>query len=778
MKLKHNAWWLVPVVSLSGFSCKEKPKTVESGTEEKSMVDKVVETVKEAVTPGADSKLSAEERAAKVGFAKYLPKDTEALISVYDAKGSAEKLQALEVVGLIMANAGGMGMGAQELEMVPEDAIVPEEEMLEEDVIEVPEAEQADEPGEEAPMAEGGGPWTLLGQEVTIAMGKSTADQAGNLMTFNRRMGYLQAKAMGTAVASAAKGGDMEMVGELLQDEMGAGLLKAIIKDSESGTDLFDKTEMPPMYLAFRAKEGELEQAAQLVASGMSFFGMAGEMAAPVEFETGGVKLSGFTLLGEKVAEAMEEERENMERDLDAETVDALLRSIRSKNLTVATGTIDNYVVVVIGGDKDKLVLESEIGNSFVSTDELKFSDAFADKQLVSLMYGKKDILQQMITQSGGLSSYSIGFRDGISGSEGLGDTRDIEGLLQIIADREKALLELGSYADSGLVAFVDEGLKVESFGGYDKGALDWKAKTKLAHLGKTGDPLMFFNMASDATYDERIGGYVEAIFETAFAIAEKAAELDIDSRDMREFKEAKKMFDENFSADVVGLYDALSGPFSEGLGHEMAFVVDLGGAFPAIPGIPQAVVDEAKSPRITYIAPVEDRSKLATAWDEMNTRTTSILAKISEMSGEKIPMQKPISSEKDGMTTWFFSFPFFQDDFMPSVTVSDDWFAASTSKTRALDLMGKAKAGGAEGEGLVFHVNFNALTGYAKDTLALIDKNSAEIFPNEYKLGKFNREKGEMLEVIEACEEFDSLDWTSREENGYLRTSIHFKTK
>ena len=109
--MRHNAWWLVPVVSLTGFSCKEKPKTAEGETEEKSMVGEVIETVKEAVTPGADSKLSAEERAAKVGFAKYLPKDTEALLSVYDAKGSAEKIQALEVVSLIMAQAGGMGMG-------------------------------------------------------------------------------------------------------------------------------------------------------------------------------------------------------------------------------------------------------------------------------------------------------------------------------------------------------------------------------------------------------------------------------------------------------------------------------------------------------------------------------------------------------------------------------------------------------------------------------------------------------------------------------------------
>ena len=48
-------------------------------------------------------------------------------------------------------------------------------------------------------------------------------------------------------------------------------------------------------------------------------------------------------------------------------------------------------------------------------------------------------------------------------------------------------------------------------------------------------------------------------------------------------------MFDGKFRPDMVALWDAFSNDFGGGLGHESALVVDLKGAAPAVPGIPQA---------------------------------------------------------------------------------------------------------------------------------------------------------------------------------------------
>lgn len=774
MKFTHSVCCAITVAVFSGVSCKEKPKTPEAAdVEEKSIVENVVETVKEVVAGASSATLSAEERAAKLGFSQYLPADTEMLLSVYSAEEIGEQLKALKLYGIIEKNTG---MG----QFVPAEPEL-EEELLEDEEVVPLDAEQDPAEEEFAPqeMESGPDPWMLLGQEVTIGLGSTTSEQAGNLLTVNRRASYFQAKAFGRAAQSYAKSGDMnDFTDSMLKDMEGEGLLTSLIQDSQSGVALLDEAVMPPLYIAFRAKEGELEQAAQLVNSSMGLFAMAGEMVEPIVIDTAGSKFSGYKIIGAKISELLDAQRESMEEDLGSETVDALVSVIAKKNLYFVSGTIGNYVVMMISGTQESLTLVSSPEESILGRDELAFADAFAEKQMLAFSYGEKKVWDEMIQQAGGLAPYALGLRDGISGGEGLGDTRDLEGMLQIVADREKALLTLSTADDSGMVAYSEDGLKVETFGGYDKGSVNWDAETTLAHLGDSGDNLLFLNSASNGAYDEKLREWLEAIVETTYAATVKLSALEVETPEFEVVRKYTDLFNGQFREDVAGLYGAVSQGLSEGLGNESVLVIDLKGSVPAVPGLPQEVVDEGKAPRITFISPVTDRAKLSSSWEMINTRATSILGKVSEMAGEKIPMQKPMSSEKNDTVTWFFPFPFFQDDFLPSITLSDKWFAASTSKTQATDLINKAEAGGENGSGVRFYVNFTALSQYADEMLTVVEKNSAEIFTKEYDLENFNRYKAEIKEVIDACAEFDSLTWRSVKENGTIRRTIHFKTK
>jgi len=133
--------------------------------------------------------------------------------------------------------------------------------------------------------------------------------------------------------------------------------------------------------------------------------------------------------------------------------------------------------------------------------------------------------------------------------------------------------------------------------------------------------------------------------------------------------------------------------------------------------------------------------------------------------------MQKPISSEKDGFTTWFFSMPFFNDDFIPSVTVGDKWFAASTSKNQALDLIHKADKGGETRNGAWLSVNFNALRKFSDETVKVLEKNKDALHMDAADLKKAGK-------YIAACEDMDKLTMHVRREDGKLRSSVHFKTR
>lgn len=768
---------ILAIAAIALAACKEKPKPVSvDKPAEITVVDGEKTETKQPDAPKKPEEvkkeklvLSPEERAAKLGFAKHLPADTEMLLSAFQIKESYEKMKALKAVSVFQEEMARMNPGAEAAEEMLEDG--PGLEL---------EAEQAEEDGNAGEMPDDEMPeepsaWTLLSEEVTLAFGKSSGEQMGHLLKINERVTYYQFVAIGKAMQALLMTGDVEAFTLAMAENVQQESLTKFIEDPQSGLALLDKTVFPPMYIAFRAKEGELEKAAEMVSGSMAFFGMAGEMATPVEFETGGSKFTGYKLLGAKMAEMMSASREAMEQTMKPEIVDGMLATLAKKNMVFATGTIGDYVVVMIGGDEASMQLVSDPKDSLGSSPKMSFVDEFGDKPFISVSYGDQQALKTVVENAGGLGAYAMGFREGIAGSE---DLADVQEMLRLFADREKALLAMGSTTTYGMVAYLDQGLKIDSFGGHDKGGVDWSAPTRLAHLGDSPDNLLFLNYPGNAAYSAEMKQYLELITEISYSMAKKLSTLEMEDPDMQKMKETLKMFDKDFREDAVGIYQAAAGDMADGLGQESALVIDMKGAMPAIAGIPQEVVNEAKAPRMSMICPVTDRDKLKSGWAKMNSHTTTLLAKLSEMSGTEIPMQKPISSEKDGMVTWFIALPFTQDDFMPSVTLNDKWFAASTSKLQATDLIKKAEAGGESGQGITFRVNFNVMSNYSEEMFKVFEKNANTLIKDEAALKEFTDNKSSILKMIDATREFDSLTWDVRKEEGVVRGRMHFKMK
>ncbi len=762
--MKNRAkWLLIPVVAVGLGSCgkKEEAKTPEAAAAA------VVEAAKEAGLPVPSvpaSKSSLDERAAKLGFAKHLPQDTEMVLAVYNGTKISERAQNTKLWKLIGSEMGGAFGGG----------MIPGPDDIDDEDLEIPEVEQEDEEPL-ADEAEPAGPEAFLGTEVTLAMGKTTGEQLGNLMNVSRRLNYFQMRGIAKSVVALAKAGDLDGLADAYGSSMGPELFKDLLNDSESGISSIEKATMPPIYVAFRASEKQRPQVAQTIASSVESMNMfLAEMVEPAKIEAGGSTFEGVKIVGSKVAAKMTEDRESMEEDMDAATADRLIAAVGKKDLIVVSGTVGDYVLLFIGGSADDLKLASSPTESLLSGNALAFGDAYLSKDLAALSYGQKEAMEFIVKSAGGIADMTNGLRDGLSGANGLGNTRDLEALFQIVAEREAAIRKLTTVDHSGMIAYFEEGLKIESFGGTDYGMFDFKTTNKLAALGDADDVLLFADATVDADYDQKSHEFIEALLETTYALGMKVAEVQSDEGEMAQFKGMTKMFDEKFRPDLVALWDAFSGDFGSSLGGESALVIDLKGSAPAIPGIAQSIVDKAKVPRISVIAPVTDRAKLSGSWDKMNTTLTSTLGKISEMTGAEIPMQKPLSSEKNGNTTWFFPMPFFTDDFLPSVTVGDKWFVASSSKLQALDLISKADAATEGRSGLLFSMNFKTLQTYLKDTSKLVGDNAEAITGSPLEA----EQKSQISKGISALDDLDKLTVHSRREGAMVKTSIHFKTR
>jgi len=782
MKNRAN-WLLIPTVALGLGACKKeeaaKAPEAPAAVAEKAAPNDV--PVPAAEKPKAAA-VSVEERAAKVGFAKYLPQDTEMVLAFYNGSKTAERVKASKVWKLVQEQMGAGGLGLEgmeemdveeEVEEAPEQGAEPEEQQaVEPEDAEAPVAGEA--PDADAPP-ESTGPAILFGSEFTFALGKSTGDQLGLGLNLNRRMTYYQMRDLSKALVASMKSGDFSTATMALLDASNSSLKQAM-KDPAVNPALFEKGNFPPVYAAFKVAEADRPGAALQVANMLeSINTMAADSGfiEPVKVEKAGTSFDGVKVVGAKASAKIAEGREDLDEELGAETTDQLLAALAKKDLIVVTGTLGDYVVVYLG-PPDGFALEETPAKSLVGGEALAFTDSYLSKELAALVYGQKDMLQKVMDNAGGLSDITNGFRDGLAGAEGLGDTRDLEKLLQLVGEREAALRKLAGLDSTGIIAYFEEGLKIEGYGGADNGMVDWKATNKLATLGDSNDVLLFANVTTDAGYDEKAHAYLESLVETAYAMTVKISEMPMENEEMAQFKGSVELFDTKFRPDVLALWDAFGNEFTGSLGNESALVIDMKGAAPAIPGLAQEVVDKLKIPRVSVIRPVEDRTKLSGSWDKMNSSLTSVLGKVSEMTGAEIPMQKPMSSEKNGNTTWFFPFPMFTDDFLPSVTVGDKWFVASTSKIQALDLIGQADASTITRDGAWFSMNFRTLEKYADETFKLYSENAesitgAAIDPEDEK---------KIKDAISILGDLDKLTAHSRREGSVIRSSVHFKTR
>lgn len=732
----HLLWSLFPALLLGIAGC-EKKQAPAAGAEPQTP-DQPAQVVEKDPTPVIEGEISAAKRGEMVGFARYLPQDTEYLISIHKASDATRRVMASKLWKTFAEMSG----------------IAP--------------AGELEEAGEElAEEIANSGPAMLFGQEFTLAMGKGTSDQLRHLLHLNGRFNYFQMSAMVRMLAheiASQQGGDEERAPRM--EEL---LISNMINDEQGGVELFEKLNMPPTYLAFKASDETREVLSQQITA---FLQMAAEapFLKPVEVERGKSVFTGYQVMGSKLSEMLAEEREEMEEVMSSATATRLIKAVAEKNLFILTGVHGQYVMIFLGSSADDLRLVDEVDQSLAGGTALTFCDEYASKDLLAVCYGQSEGLKSVLDKTrGSFADMSAGIRDGLANSDQFGDTRNLDALLRVVEDREAALQALGRIHGGGTIAYFEDGLKVESYGGYDAGYSNWEAENQLAVLGESPDIMLFANVTSNAQYDDKMRSYIEALLETVYAGAMKVAELPIEDGDLVQFKNYMHLFDTKFRADLLTFWDGFSNGFDGSLGQERALVVDLQGAMPAFPGLPQEVVDSAKFPRMTWIAPVVDRSRLAGSWEKMNGSMTSMAATISEMVGKEFPMQKPLSSDKDGSTTWFFPLPFFNDDFLPSVTVNDKWFAASSSKLQAVDLMDKAQAGGATTHGLVMRVDFTKLVEYAKDVADVLAKNG-----EGFGISKDDAEMA--AKAIDAFSEIDSMNIHVRREQGQLRSSFHFK--
>jgi hypothetical protein len=620
----------------------------------------------------------------------------------------------------------------------------------------------------------------FIGDEVFLATGKSTDAQTGHLMKASNRSNYYQFRGILEMVITSMKGEEPDM--EAL-DPINAQI--GLVNDAETGLALLKASEMPPSYIGVKCTKENQEKIQQAFSSMIGNLAAQNELGDALEeitMEKDGRSFKGSKLVGKKlVAQWRSNEglMERLEESLDQSTLDELFTLLGEKNVIAVTGMVNDYVVGFVGSREEDLKLAATPADSFATSDSLKFVDSFLEKNPVLVSYAKGSVLSA-ITNNSGISYLTDAFRDALA-SNGEVDTREIEALLDVVKEREREMSSDIKISDLGMVGFFEEGFKLETFGGSNTPTIIATANNKLGALGDNKDVAIFANWTANPANSIKTNEYFESLAETVYAMAKNVStwEVGAENQSFAAYTQYMTLFDESFSGHVATAWDALSTDLPAGLDNETAFVLDLNGEMPPIPNVPQELVKSGKFPRISYVTPVNDRSKLVSAWEKINQSGEGIMGEISKMMEQEQAMPKPMSSKDNGLVTWFFAGPLFTDDFAPSVTLDDKWFVVSTSKNHAVDLA-KQAAGSSSGKtGAFMRVDFDALRACAEHWVKAVDENKDAIFESNPSAAEdFTENKKMIMDGLKAFGEMDELTLHSRDEGGTPRSTIHFKTR
>ncbi len=478
MKLKKFLLPLVVSGSLVFLSCGEKKDSADSsadgGNDENNSATASTTTASPS-DPADDTpappvpEVTIEKLAASAGFAALAPKNTEGFLSVRGAYDMYESLQKTELGKLILSTMAEQGM-------------------------ELSDAEQA----EEFQMVK-----AVIGEELFAVFGDGSGDQLINLNDLGKSSNYHQMKMMVGLISSELNGEDNGAGSGVAFMSMFAGMLQ----DPKGGIDLVEKSEMPPLLVGFKVSDqGMREQFSGMIAGGIGEMLEAGDEApiAGLDTEASGVKLSGVKIDGARVAAMVDEDtREQMTQMFGArDDVDRFLKVIEKKDLFLATGVKDDYVLIYLGGSMDGFQLAASPADSLVARDEMDFLKHYADKDVRFLLYGEKEAFSKLGEGNEAFASMARGIKDGLAESDAFGDTRDVQTLLGDVARLDKELFGMIKYGRTGLVGFIEDGFKIESHSGSNKPSLDLNTPHSFSALGEMDDVVLYTNSVSNSAFN------------------------------------------------------------------------------------------------------------------------------------------------------------------------------------------------------------------------------------------------------------------------------------
>ena len=518
--------------------------------------------------------------------------------------------------------------------------------------------------------------------------------------------------------------------------------------------------EVPPVLLALNAgKQKEMLQT--LIGQGLNE--LPGEVTDKLEagkFEAGGASFDSFTLRAGKLLD--DDDKADMEREFgkafgDEEKGKALVKKLQSKSVEIAWGWLGTHFIVSIGQDHSHVKFVTAAESVLTHPDVAARAAQVAGKNPIGFTYTSQKALRAL-GELGGIFDMLAGYAE--LGKKA-GAPINLDNVIkELHALDAKADALWPNDADAAVGAlWWDGGLHAEGWGGAKPRGLDASKPLTLPSLAGDKTFIMLAGRSDDA-FSDKVWQFIEDAGVAIFSIYEK----DVKSQLPDDVRQGAAMGEAFGLPMVKELWKSVMN-FRGAMGPESAFLVNLDGAMPEIPGanIPHDIAAKGRIPRMAWISGMKDRAKLGEAWGGLKSLIGTVAALAAAQSGVNIKTE-PVA-KKDGDVEMFgFELPMDLGDVWPHAAVTPTQYFMSTSPSFTKELAAKAPAAVSPALGMKAQVNFPALWD--------LGTHWAELIPTQ-------PEEGEMIQfALGLLRCIGSLDVQCGEDAGQAHSKLHWKFK
>ncbi len=635
-KTPQCGWWTVALVAMMVVSgCKKQPAAA-------SASGSTPETIKAV----AASAVAPASRAASLGFAAHLPPTTEAYFGTINLSAHAAALKETNYFKDLTA--------------------------FLDDRVPAPAAGAAPKTPAKPKVLE-----KLGDNDFFISLGKGST----KAITTLQKISALYSEVMYRSIMSGTKPG--------VQPGSGGKdmLLLQMFKEPEMIQRLADAMasfELPPIMIGIRTDKPE-ELMKQMVPEEQ--LAIVRKKAKVSQVTT---TMSGhFTLIEGMGKDVFTEDMKKLwlaslppEASSSLPVLERTYAALQSKTMALAYGTVGGYLVVTLGSTRPDLEFVIDPAASLAARPELSVLAPYQGKNLVAVTYVEGNALQAMQSPEP-IQPIARGLLAGLKQSPVFADmAKQLEPKVAALAPLEQQM-HTKPYTTLVGVAWWDKGLHVEVDGGLSPRGLEGNKPLKFASLVDESNVVFAADYHGDPQAAAAVRAYVEAWADIARTAGLELAKANLFGENGSKMS---TWIDLEIVPQIVSFYAASKTMYGKGLGNEHAWVMDLGGRMPALPGLPPPDPKaETKMLRIAGIDDVLDRKLISDSWAQMNTALNGVAKAFPMLGGQGLPAAE--ASSKSGTTLYNYQLPFDSDDLTLCSAVSDKVFMLGTSKNQQEDI-------------------------------------------------------------------------------------------